>query len=192
MIVNIGTISAGYGVISTVHPTGHTGIDFAVPMKTAIYAPCDGIVSSIRDYGNSSLGKAVFIQKADGTQYVLGHLSKIKVKVGQVIHYGDLLCYSGNSGRSTGPHVHYGEFLANGVPIDPGNITFTAFQHHPITDWMANVAIGWIVDVITSIISNPQFLTLAIVLFSLWFMVSSLRIGKWIVLGAFVYTITIM
>jgi murein DD-endopeptidase MepM/ murein hydrolase activator NlpD len=193
MIIKIGTVSAGYGVISNVHPTGHTGIDYAVPLFTKLYAPYAGIVSSVRDYGDSSLGKSVFVTKADGTQYVLGHCSFIKVKVGQIINHGDLLALSGSTGRSTGPHVHYGEFLANGMPVDPGNITFAAFQHHPIVDWLHQFATyafnEMVTDITVNVLANPQFLTILILAFSIYYMVSSLKWAKWLILGALIYLI---
>ena len=125
------TISAGYGVVSKIHPTGHTGIDYAVPLGTPLHAPYDGIVTAVRDYGSSSLGKSVFVQKADGTLYTLGHLSDIKVKIGQKVAHGDLLAFSGSTGRSTGPHLHYGEFTSTGQPIDPGDLPFDAFTPYP-------------------------------------------------------------
>jgi hypothetical protein len=127
ILIKIGTVSAGYGVISNVHKTPHTGIDFAVPMGTPINAPLDGVVSRIADYGNSSLGKAIFVNTHGGKQYVIGHLSEIKVKAGQLVHQGDLLALSGSSGNSTGPHLHFGMFNALGQPMSPGNISFDAF-----------------------------------------------------------------
>jgi murein DD-endopeptidase MepM/ murein hydrolase activator NlpD len=195
MIVKIGTVTAGYGVISPVHPTPHTGIDFWAPRFTQLYAPYDGYISSIRDYGGKSLGKAIFVTKSDGTQYCLGHLSRFAdIKVGQVVEKGQtLLGYVGSSGRSTGPHLHYAEFIANGMPTDPGGITFAAFQHHPVADWIHNFTVNAINEMVTDItinvLANPQFLTILILAFSIYYMVSSLKWAKWLILFSLIYLI---
>lgn len=153
-IVNFGKITAGYGEINSIHKTPHTGIDFNAPANTPLHAPIDGIVSRVADYGDASLGKAVFIQMKDGSQYVLGHLSEIKVKVGQHVHHGDLIALSGSSGRSTAPHLHFGMFDPSGTPVNPGNIDFSAFTTggdnvivkmngavlNPLMDWVNDKA----------------------------------------------------
>ena len=56
---------------------------------------------------------------ADGKQYVVGHLSSVKVHIGDVVHKGDLLALSGNTGNSTAPHLHFGVFNTMGKFIDP-------------------------------------------------------------------------
>lgn len=151
--INFGKITAGYGSVDSVHQTPHTGIDFCVPQGTPLHAPVDGIISRIADYGNANLGKAVFVKTKDGSQYVLGHLSDIKVQVGQRIHHGDLLAMSGSSGRSTGPHLHFGVYDPSGLPVDPGKIDFSAFTMggdnvlikmngalmNPVMDWINGV-----------------------------------------------------
>jgi murein DD-endopeptidase MepM/ murein hydrolase activator NlpD len=111
-------ISAGYGVVSNVHPNGHNGIDFAVPLNSPLYAPADG-VARVVDYGEKGFGKAVFVKMNDGNEYVLGHLSELKVKTGEIVHKGDLLGLSGSTGRSTGPHVHFGIYDQHGVFFNP-------------------------------------------------------------------------
>lgn len=128
---HFGDITAGYHSIDSAHATPHTGIDFAVPTGTEIHAPLDGVVSAVRDYGHTNLGKSVFVQTPDGQQYAVGHLSEIDVTKGQEIHHGDLLGLSGNTGHSTGPHLHFGVYDTQGHPIDPGNVTFDAFSGQP-------------------------------------------------------------
>lgn len=176
MIVKIGTISAGYGVVSKIHPNGHTGIDYAVPLHTPLHAPYDGIVTAVRDYGNHSLGKAVFVQKEDGTLYVLGHLSDIKVKIGQKIQHGDLLGLSGSTGRSTGPHLHYGEFGTNGMPIDPGYVPFDSFQPVGLFErWTTEAMVSGIetfVDIV--IMFLPEIVTIGFILLGFKLMLSPL------------------
>jgi murein DD-endopeptidase MepM/ murein hydrolase activator NlpD len=126
-----GTITSGFGSLDEVHTSPHTGIDFAVPEGTELEAPLDGVVSMVKDYGDASLGKAVFVKMEDGQQYVLGHLSEIKVEIGDRLQAGDLIGLSGNTGLSTGPHLHFGVYDTNGLPTDPGNVMFEAFQGQP-------------------------------------------------------------
>lgn len=123
----IGTVTSEYGAMESFRTAPHTGIDYACPEGTELHAPVDGIVSAVKDYGDVGLGKAVFVKMEDGQQYVLGHLSEIKVEVGDVVKTGDLLALSGNTGNSTGPHLHFGAFDVNGNPIDPGNIPWDVF-----------------------------------------------------------------
>jgi hypothetical protein len=112
-------ISAPFGSIDSVHKTPHTGIDVAMPIGSNVYAPEGGIVSRIADYGNTSLGKAVFVKTRAGYQYIFGHLSEIKVREGDRVFGGDILALSGNTGNSTGPHVHIGMVNTAGAFVNP-------------------------------------------------------------------------
>lgn len=94
----------------------HRGLDIAAPTGTPVLAPADGIV---RRVGTASdYGKMVVIDHGYGYQTVFGHNSKIFVKVGQRVRRGDTIAAVGNTGRSTGPHLHY-EVHLNGVPVNP-------------------------------------------------------------------------
>ena len=87
---------------------GHNGIDFAVPTGTEIIAPFDGIVR-VKDSGNKSYGLHIRLENREtGRHCVLAHLSKVNVKTGDYIYQGDKIAESGNSGGSSGPHLHYG------------------------------------------------------------------------------------
>lgn len=112
-------VTAPFGAIDSTHPTPHTGVDVALPEGSPIYAPADGIVSRIADYGDGSLGQAVFVKTQAGYQYIMGHLSKVQVHAGDRVHAGDLLALSGNTGNSTGPHVHLGLVDKAGGFLDP-------------------------------------------------------------------------
>lgn len=87
---------------------GHNGIDYGVPVGTPIFAPMDGTVK-VKDDGNSGYGLHVKIRNADKTmECALGHFSKITVPDGTKVRMGDKLGLSGNTGFSTGPHLHEG------------------------------------------------------------------------------------
>ncbi|WP_134726371.1 DUF5930 domain-containing protein [Paracoccus luteus] len=94
----------------------HEGIDMAGPVGTPIYSTGDGVVTYAgwqRGYGN-----LIKIQHALGTETRYGHLSKIGVKVGQKVSRNSLIGAMGNTGRSTGPHLHY-EVRVKGRAVDP-------------------------------------------------------------------------
>ncbi|UPI13189.1 hypothetical protein [Bacillus phage SBSphiJ6] len=106
------------------HP--HTGVDLAMPEGTDLKAVVDGAIR-VADYGNASTGKTVFIDAADGRTYIYGHLKDYSVSDGQSVHVGDILGHSGNTGHSTGPHLHFG-IKEHGEFIDPTPYT-SLIQH---------------------------------------------------------------
>jgi len=102
-------ITTKYGVSDSLHHTGHTGVDLAMPIGTEIHSPIDGTVITVRDLGNWNAGKYIKVRTEDGnTDLIFGHLSEFKVKVGDRVDKGDLIALSGNTGHSTGPHLHLG------------------------------------------------------------------------------------
>lgn len=114
-----GRLSSSFGPRKQPKPgasTNHKGIDWATPTGTSIVASCGGTVSKA-GWG-SGYGYVVYIDHEDGKQTRYGHLSKILVTVGQKVKQGDKIALSGNTGVSTGPHVHF-EILVNGVKVDP-------------------------------------------------------------------------
>lgn len=94
----------------------HEGLDIAANLGTPVVATADGVVSRV-GYSRS-YGKMVVIDHGYGYRTIFGHNSKLLVKAGQRIKRGDRVALVGNTGQSTGPHVHY-ELRMNGVPIDP-------------------------------------------------------------------------
>jgi len=103
-----GYLSCGFGM--RIDPfTGrkqpHQGVDLAADVGTPVYAPADGIVSYVgRDVG---LGKLVRINHLHNYITVYAHLSRIAVKRGQYVRRGQIIGVVGNTGYSTGPHLHY-------------------------------------------------------------------------------------
>jgi murein DD-endopeptidase MepM/ murein hydrolase activator NlpD len=96
--------------------TYHKGVDWAVATGTSVYASCGGTVSKA-GWG-SGYGYVVYIDHADGRQTRYGHLSKVLVKAGQTVKQGERIALSGNTGVSTGPHLHF-EILINGTQVNP-------------------------------------------------------------------------
>lgn len=114
-----GRLSSGFGRRNA--PTKgassyHKGIDWATPIGTAVMASCDGVVTKA-GWG-SGYGYVVYIDHGDGRQTRYGHLSKVLVKAGQRVSQGQKIALSGNTGRSTGPHVHF-EILIGGSQVNP-------------------------------------------------------------------------
>ncbi len=96
--------------------TYHKGVDWATPVGTAVVASSAGTV--VRAGWGSGYGYVVYINHQDGRQTRYGHLSKVLVKVGQTVSQGEKIALSGNTGRSTGPHLHF-EILIGGNQVNP-------------------------------------------------------------------------
>jgi len=94
----------------------HEGLDISTRTGTPVRATAGGIV---REVGvEPGYGMLVVIDHGYGISTAFGHNSRILVKVGQRVRRGDLIANAGNTGRSSGPHVHY-EVRLNGVPVNP-------------------------------------------------------------------------
>lgn len=117
-----GRLSSGFG--SRSRPTAgassyHKGIDLATATGTAVKASCGGTV--VKAGWASGYGYVVYINHEDGRQTRYGHLSRVLVKVGQKVEQGERIALSGNTGVSTGPHLHF-EILINNSQVNPLNI----------------------------------------------------------------------
>jgi murein DD-endopeptidase MepM/ murein hydrolase activator NlpD len=114
-----GVITSAYGKRDNPLSAGderHKGIDIAVPMGTEVCAVSDGVVT---ETGNSdSWGKYMRYKTEDGHIVIFAHLSEVLVSENDNIKKGDEVALSGNSGMSTGPHLHFGVY-ENGGDIDP-------------------------------------------------------------------------
>lgn len=118
-------VSSPYGW--RMHPTlgvekYHNGIDLAAPTGTAIYAAYDGIV--VASAYSSSMGNYVMIDHGSGLYTIYMHASKLYVSEDDVVVRGETIAAVGSTGRSTGPHLHFGVRL-NGAYVNPSNyVTF--------------------------------------------------------------------
>ena len=97
----------------------HKGVDWATPVGTAVMASSSGTVT--RAGWGSGYGYCVYIRHPDGKETRYGHLSKVLVKVGQSVDQGQKIALSGNTGVSTGPHLHF-EILVGGSQVNPLNL----------------------------------------------------------------------
>ncbi|MFI6618551.1 peptidoglycan DD-metalloendopeptidase family protein [Streptomyces sp. NPDC050528] len=109
-------LSAYFGQAGVNWMSVHTGIDFPVSYGTTVMAATDGVVST---KWNSAYGNMLILTEKDGTQTWYCHLSSYRVASGTTVKAGDAIAYSGNSGNSTGPHLHFEVRPAGGAAIDP-------------------------------------------------------------------------
>ena len=100
---------------------GHTGVDFGASIGTAVKAAMSGEVIGVENTdlypGCYSYGKWIMIKHQNGLSTLYGHLSLQTVSVGQTVSTGDIIGYSGNTGYTTGPHLHFGVYATAGTVI---------------------------------------------------------------------------
>ncbi|MCM1970413.1 MULTISPECIES: M23 family metallopeptidase [unclassified Streptomyces] len=108
-------LSAGFGQAGVNWMSVHTGIDFPVGYGTSVMAATDG---TVRSQFNSAYGNMVILTAPDGTETWYCHLSSAKIRSGKV-KAGDVIAYSGDTGNSTGPHLHFEVRPGGGSPVDP-------------------------------------------------------------------------
>jgi murein DD-endopeptidase MepM/ murein hydrolase activator NlpD len=116
----------GNTAFSTANPQiyngkGHTGVDFGVSIGTPIKAAMSGQVVGVANTdlyrGCQSYGKWIMIKHPNGLSTLYAHLSVQNVHIGDMVSTGSIIGYSGNTGYSTGPHLHFGVYATAGVAI---------------------------------------------------------------------------
>ncbi|MEC7998744.1 MAG: M23 family metallopeptidase [Bacteroidota bacterium] len=117
-------IASGFGL--RMHPIYkiikmHKGMDFTAPIGTEIYATGDGIVEKVGWVGG--YGRTIMINHGFGYKTRYAHCSKYNCRKGQKVKRGDLIGFVGNTGQSSGPHLHY-EVFKNNRQINPVNFFF--------------------------------------------------------------------
>lgn len=113
-------MASGYGYrIDPIYKTRrmHTGMDFTAKVGTDVYATGDGVVEALENSG-WGYGRCIVINHGYGYKTRYAHLSAFKVQAGQKIKRGELIGLIGNSGKSTGPHLHY-EVEKGGKKVNP-------------------------------------------------------------------------
>ena len=118
---NMSRLASGFGY--RIHPVYktfrmHTGVDLSAPIGTPIFATGDGIVEAA-DFGRG-YGKRVIIDHGYSYKTQYAHMSRIMVSRGQAVKRGDMIGLVGNTGTSTGPHLHY-EVIKSNKYVDPIN-----------------------------------------------------------------------
>lgn len=142
-------VSDSYGY--RIHPITkqrkfHRGIDLRASMRTPVYVTADGVVRYVQNYDRGGFGKVVMIMHNYGFETIYGHLDLAKVKVGDVVKKGQVIGLSGNSGTSTGPHLHYEIKYASKILNPWSFITWdiktyeTIFQTQRRVEWESLVA----------------------------------------------------
>ncbi len=96
----------------------HTGMDFGVPIGTPVYASADGVAYFVNNGYNGGYGIMLRLNHSYGFNTFYAHLNRIVVNPGDFVKRGQLIAYSGNTGRSTGPHLHY-EIRYLGQDLNP-------------------------------------------------------------------------
>ena len=91
-------------------------MDFVGPYGSVIYAPADGVVDIVAKRGG--FGNSIEIDHGNDIKTEYAHLDSSLVKVGDIVKRGDKIAIQGNTGRSTGPHLHF-EIRANGTAVNP-------------------------------------------------------------------------
>ncbi|MCS6848674.1 MAG: M23 family metallopeptidase [Candidatus Roseilinea sp.] len=96
--------------------TFHSGIDLSARVGTPVKAAAPGRVTAAQAF--PIRGNAIILDHGRGVFTVYCHLSKFEVEVGQIVNAGDVIGYTGNTGRSLGPHLHF-ELAVGGVTVNP-------------------------------------------------------------------------
>ncbi len=120
--VDLTRIASGFGYrIDPIYKTAkmHSGLDFAAPIGTPIYATGDGVIE-LTEFSSRGYGNHVVVNHGYGYATLYGHMSRLATTQGQKVKRGDVIGYVGSSGKSTGPHLHY-EVIKDGTKIDPIN-----------------------------------------------------------------------
>jgi murein DD-endopeptidase MepM/ murein hydrolase activator NlpD len=115
-----GILTSGFGVRRDPirgHLANHLAVDIAASPGKAVQSTADGLITEAGRVAGG-LGIAVYVSHGYGLVTRYGHLQRVAVKAGQRVRRGDIVGYVGNTGRSTGYHLHY-EVIADGKPVDP-------------------------------------------------------------------------
>lgn len=117
--------ASGWGMrLDPIYKTNkfHEGLDFSAPIGTEIYVTGDGVVKTVH---KSAIGYGNYVEVDHGFGYttLYAHMSEFKVRVGQKVKRGEVIGFVGNTGKSTGPHLHY-EVRIKGKAVNPTHYFF--------------------------------------------------------------------
>jgi hypothetical protein len=170
-------VTSLYGALEEFRDHPHSGIDISMPIGTDVLSPVEGVVQRIVDYGNENIGKGVIVQTDDGKEIIFGHLSEIHTKVGEHVSIGEKIAESGNTGFSTGPHLHMGMKDSAGHFVDPqpvldvmqgvdwfDKVKEFILQPSPITEWLKDIGFSLIESEVFFLIPAVVFITLRLLI----------------------------
>jgi murein DD-endopeptidase MepM/ murein hydrolase activator NlpD len=122
----------------------HYGLDFTARTGTPIYATADGKIQytiKSTEKASQGYGNLIIVDHGYGYRTLYGHMSKFNVKVGQEVKRGEVIGFVGNTGISTGPHLHY-EVIKNGRKVNPVHYLFndlTPEEYHRIVEISSSI-----------------------------------------------------
>ena len=112
-------VTSPYGSKESFRESPHTGVDLQMKVGDDVLSPTNGVVEDIVNYGNDNIGLGLKIRTEDGDTLILGHLDSVKVEEGDFVWVGRNIADSGNTGNTTGPHLHIGLKNEENVFQDP-------------------------------------------------------------------------
>ena len=114
-----GPVNSGFGGRASPWSSGpefHSGLDIGAPVGTQVKAPAPGTVVFAGTH--PEYGQTLVVDHGNETKSLYGHLSRLSVTVNQTVQRGDVMALTGNTGRSSGPHLHY-EIQVKGQAVNP-------------------------------------------------------------------------
>lgn len=213
-------ITSKYGAVDSVHKTPHTGIDFAMPEGTTLRSVGEGVIDKVFD-GSNDIGRGLSVQFEDGTRAIYGHMNEVSVKVGEHVKDGQIVGLSGDTGHSTGPHLHVGLKDAAGDWLDPTPIgehvvknagdlnVFERFMANGrvgdgigdipkysvwefLHEKVAEVTVGGAVDFISDLVAAGPFVAVVSVGVYALFNMFSKGLAKWSIAGTVIYGVCVI
>lgn len=138
-------LTGEYGELSPVRNwQPHTGIDLAIPENSTLRAIGEGIVDKVFT-GEGAIGKGLSIKFPDGSRAIYGHMNEVKAKVGERVNFGEVVGLSGNTGNSTGAHLHFGLKSPEGEFLNPTPIAekLASISGNDISQGAITQLMGW-------------------------------------------------
>ena len=101
-------VTSKFGEMESFRSKPHSGVDLKMDVGEDVLSPTDGVVEDIVNYGDENIGLGVKIRTEDDETLILGHLDSVNVEEGDFVWVGRKIAESGNTGNTTGPHLHIG------------------------------------------------------------------------------------
>ncbi|MGM0836063.1 MAG: M23 family metallopeptidase [Bacillota bacterium] len=158
--------TSDFGAIESIRDNKpHTGVDYSFAEGTPLTAVQDGVVERIADFGSQNAGKTLYLRLDDGNTAIYGHLSEFKVNVGERVNAGETVALSGNTGHSSGAHLHFGVKAPNGEFIDPAqyepmiasmgaSTNWITQKYNEVSDYIVGKEVEWILAPIGKALSD--------------------------------------